>query len=83
MEIVPFVGANSCAMELEGFVSRWRTPSLIWSDNGTNFVAVEKEICKKIENWSDINIPAELARKGIKWRFNLPVVHAKVTSGRG
>ena len=61
-------------MGVERFVSRRGTPAMIWSDNGTNFVGAEKEFRECVENWNTLNIAAELAHKGIKWRFNPPSV---------
>ena len=72
VEIVPSMDASSCVMGVEWFVSRRVTPSIIWSDNGTNFVRAEKELRENIEKWNTINIAVEFAHKGIKWRFNPP-----------
>ena len=63
---------SSCVMGVERFVSRRGTPAMIWSDNGTNFIGAEKELRESIEKWNVVNIAAELAHKGIKWRFNPP-----------
>ena len=57
-------------MGVERFVSRRGTPAMIWSDNGTNFIGAEKELRECVEKWNTLNIAAELAHKGIKWRFN-------------
>ena len=65
VEIVPFVSANSCVMGVERFVYRWRTPAIIWSVNGTNFVGAERELRKNIEMWNNINSAAKLARRGL------------------
>ena len=59
-------------MGVERFVSRRGTPVMIWSDNGTNFIGAEKELRESIEKWNVVNIAAELAHKGIKWRSNPP-----------
>ena len=59
-------------MGVERFVSRRGTPAMIWSGNGTNFIGAEKELRECMEKWNTLNIAAELARKGIKWRFNPP-----------
>ena len=72
VDVVPSMDTSSCVMGVEGFVSRRGTPAMIWSDNGTNFIGAEKELCECIEKWNTFNIATELAHKGIKWRFNPP-----------
>ena len=72
VEIVTSMDTSSCVMGVERFVSRRGTPAMIWSDNGTNFIGAEKELRESIEKWNVANIAAELAHKGIKWRFNPP-----------
>ena len=59
-------------MGVERFVSRLGMPAMIWSDNGTNFNGAEKELRECIEKWNTLNIVAELAHKGIRWRSNPP-----------
>ena len=72
VEVVPSMDTSSCVMGVERFVSRRGTPAMIWSDNGTNFIGAEKELRECVEKWNTLNIAAELAHKGIKWRFNPP-----------
>ena len=72
VEVVPSMDSSSCVMGVERFVSRRGTPAMIWSDNGTNFIGAEKELRECVEKWNTLNIAAELANKGIKWRFNPP-----------
>ena len=72
VEVVPSMDTSSCVMGLERFVSRRGIPAMIWSDNGTNFIGAEKELRECIEKWNTLNIAAELAHKGIMWRFNPP-----------
>ena len=45
---------------------------LPWSDNGTNFSGVEQELRECMEKWNTLNIAAQVAHKGIRWRFNPP-----------
>ena len=72
VEVVPSMDTSSCVMGVERFVSRRGTPAMIWSDNGTNLIGAEKELRECVEKWNTLNIAAELAHKGIKWRFNPP-----------
>ena len=71
IEIVSSMDTSSCVMGMERFIARRGTPSVIWSDNGTNFVGTEKELLNCIQSWND-QAPPELAKKGIKWKFNPP-----------
>ena len=50
IELVPSMDTSSCVMAIERFISRRGTPSIIWSDNGTNFVGAEKELFLCIKN---------------------------------
>lgn len=42
------------------------------SDNGTNFVGVERELKKAILEWNTSRIEDTLLQRGIKWMFNPP-----------
>ena len=74
VEVVPSMDTSSCVMGVAHFVSRRSRPAMIWSDNSTNFVGAEKEPLDYIKKWNTNNITAEVAHKGIKWRFNPPSV---------
>ena len=50
IELVPSMDTSSCVMAIERFVSRRGAPSIIWLDNGTNFVGAEKELLLCIKN---------------------------------
>ena len=65
IELVPSMDTSSCVMAIERFISRRGTPSIIWSDNGTNFVEAEKELLLCIKNWN-AEAPLLLVHKGIK-----------------
>ena len=47
-EVVQSMDTSSCVMGNERNVSRRGIPTVIWSDNGTNFVATEKELLQNI-----------------------------------
>ena len=53
------------------FCARRGIPSVIWSNNGTNFVASEKKLLLNIKNWNQLE-PDTLVKKGIRWKFNPP-----------
>ena len=69
-EVVPSMDTSSCVMGIERFCARRGIPSVIWSDNGTNFVASEKELLSNINNWNQQVFSESLVEKGIKWKFN-------------
>ena len=72
VETVTSMDTSSCVMGVERFMSRRGTPAINWSSNGTNFIGAEKELRERNEKWNVVNVAAELAHKGVKWRFNLP-----------
>ena len=45
-------------------------PKEILSDNGTNFVAANQEVCEFVRR--DPKVQPDTANKGIKWVFNPP-----------
>ena len=71
-EVVPSMDTSSCVMGIERFVSRRGVPSVIWSDNGTNFTASDKELLQNIRRWNQQFLTDTLVKKGIKWKFNPP-----------
>ena len=71
IELVPSMVTSSCVMAIERFISRRGTPSIICSDNGTNFVGAKKELLLCIKNWN-AEAPLSLVHKGIKWKYNPP-----------
>ena len=72
-EVVPSMDISSCVMGVERFCARREIPSVIWSDNGTNFVVSEKELLSNINYWNQQVFSESLAKKGIKWKFNYPL----------
>ena len=71
-EVVSSMDTSSCVLGIERFVSRRGNPSVIWSDNGTNFVATEKEHLQNALNWNQQAITESMVKKGINWKFNPP-----------
>ena len=51
-EVVPSMDTSSCVMGFERFAARRITPSVLWSDNGTNFIAKDKELLQNVRNWN-------------------------------
>ena len=71
-EVVPSMDTSSCVMGNERFAARRGTPSVLRSDNGTNFVASDKELLQNVRNWNQQVLTESLVKKGIQWKFNPP-----------
>ena len=71
-EVVPSMGTSSCVMGIERFAARRSTPSVLWSDNGTNFIAGDKELLQNVRNWNQQFLAESLVKKGIKCKINPP-----------
>ena len=63
---------SSCVMAIEKFVSRRGVPSVLWSDNGTNFIASEKEFLQYFRNWNQRVLVDSLVKESVLWKFNPP-----------
>ena len=61
---------SSCVMGIERFAARRGTPSVLWSDNGTNFITSDKELLQNVKNWNQQVLAESLVKKGIQWKFN-------------
>ena len=65
--------ADSFINRLVRFCARRGVPEKVRSDNGTNFVAGERELREAMQSWKDDGkVKAHLLRKEIKWEFNPP-----------
>lgn len=53
-------------------ISRRGQVSVVRSDNGTNLVGAEKEMCKAAKDWNPSKISATLLQRGITWIYNPP-----------
>ena len=68
------------ALDTDSFINaftqmtaRGGTPSFVLSDNGTNFVGAEKEICQKVQELDKQKIVETTSqRQLIHWKFNPP-----------
>ena len=65
-EVVPTVDSSSCVMGIESFVARHGVPGVIWFDNGTNFIATEKELLNNVLNWNQKTLTDPLVKETIK-----------------
>ena len=72
LELVGSLDTDSFLMGLRRFFGRRGKPSVIYSDNGTNIVAGEKELRSLIKEWNQSQILDELSQNQIDWHFNPP-----------
>ena len=71
-EVVPSMDTSSCVMGIERFIAPRGIPSVLWSYNGTNFIASEKELLQNTSNWNQQVLTDALVKKRISWKFNPP-----------
>ena len=69
LEMAYGLDVDSFVNTLSRMINRRGIPEEMLSDNGTNFVAANKELC---ELYKDPKTKAAVADKGIKWTFNPP-----------
>lgn len=72
LEVAYSLSADSFIMTLMRFVARRGKPDNIYSDNGTNFVAADKELKKYVQALDGDRVSNDLSRRGIQWHFNPP-----------
>ncbi|XP_066139158.1 uncharacterized protein [Euwallacea fornicatus] len=73
LELVPDLTTESFIMSLRRFASRWGMPSVIRSDNGTNFVGANselRELGQFLEN-EESHLTCALAKAQFNWKFIL------------
>ena len=72
LELVHSLYTDSFLLAFCRFADRRGAPSIVFSDNGTNFVAAERELREAVESWNQSKIIDKLARQGIEWKFSRP-----------
>ena len=72
IEVVPKLDTDSCLNAIMRFTARRGKPSTIISDNGTNFVGVERELSESVAAWNKEGIEEHLIQRGIRWKFKPP-----------
>ena len=65
------ISCISCVMGIDRFTARRDTSSVLWSDNGTNFIASEKELLQNVSAWNQQSLPETLVKKRIHWTMKV------------
>ncbi|XP_043241080.1 uncharacterized protein LOC122391342 [Amphibalanus amphitrite] len=72
LEVAESLSTDSFLMALRRFIARRGKPEVIYSDNGTNLRAGERELRRLIHEWNQQDISDQLSQADIIWRFNPP-----------
>ena len=72
IEVAHSLDADSFLMALHRFIARRGKPQKIFSDNGTNFVAADRELAEEIRNINTKKLKNEMLLEAIEWSFNPP-----------
>ena len=72
VEVAHSLDSNSFLMALHRFIARRGKPQKIFSDNGSNFVAAERELAEEIQAINTKKLREELVLEAIEWQFNPP-----------
>ena len=72
LEVAQSLSTDSFLMALRMFISRRGKPAVIYSDNGTNLRAGERELRRLIHEWNQQTISDQLSQADIVWRFSPP-----------
>ena len=72
LEVAFSLSTDSFIMCLRRFMARRGKPTVIYSDNGTNFVGANNELRECIDDWNQHKIGSVLSQEGIQWVFNPP-----------
>ena len=63
---------DSFLLAFTRFINRRSSPEEMWSDNGSNFVGASRELRESVRDWNRSVFQSDMARRGVKWRFNPP-----------
>ncbi len=72
IKVAHSLDVDACINALHYFISRRRQVAVIGSDNGINFVVVERGLREATEKLNLSKIHDAVMQKGIKWIFNPP-----------
>ena len=72
LEVADSLNADSFINAYRRFVARRGEPSKMFSDNGTNFTAGEKELREALAQLNQDTVEDVLHTRGVEWHFNPP-----------
>jgi hypothetical protein len=72
LEIAHSLTSDSTVMAIRRFISRRGSPTVIYSDNGTNLRKANKELKEALKDFDHSEIASKLASDGIEWHFIPP-----------
>ncbi|XP_037927649.1 uncharacterized protein LOC119662163 [Teleopsis dalmanni] len=72
LEIAYSLSASSCCIVIRNFIARRGVPNVIYSDNGTNLTAAEKELREAIKNVNFNELQSEFTSPETQWVFLPP-----------
>lgn len=72
IEVLHSLDVHSFINSFRRFISRRGAPSKVYSDNGTNFVAGERELNNALKVHSRTALPQYASKQHIEWSFNPP-----------
>lgn len=71
-EVAHSLDTDSFLGAFSRFVARRGRPEIVFSDNGTNFIAGERELREMLASWNQEKINLTMAQRQITWKFNPP-----------
>ena len=72
IEVLHSMDADSFLNAFRRFSARRGLPLKVWSDNGSNFVGAQSELCKALKAMDKAKVVAYAVRNEIEWHFNPP-----------
>lgn len=72
VEISQDLSSDAFILCLKNFMNLRGVPTVLYSDNGSNFVGAKNEIIRSAEFVGQCGIQNATSEKGIKWKFNNP-----------
>ena len=72
IELTTSLESDSFIMAFHRFAARRGKPQRLFSDNGTNFVAAERELSEEVSKINDKRVHDSMLVDSVDWKFNPP-----------